>query len=57
MGAGSRGTLKGIRAFGRAFLRGPIRGGLDRDDPRFWIVRRHKLDLHYRDSASSIARA
>ncbi len=34
----------GISSFCKAFLRGPIRGGPDEDDPRFWIVRRHSLD-------------
>jgi succinylglutamate desuccinylase len=44
-GHGITRVLKGIGAFTRAFLRGPIKGGPQRDDPRFWIVRRHKLDL------------
>ena len=44
-GHGITRVLKGVGAFGRAFMRGPIRGGPERDDPRFWIVRRHKLDL------------
>lgn len=34
----------GITSFCKAFFRGPIPGGPDRDDPRFWIVRRHHLD-------------
>lgn len=34
----------GITSFCKAFFRGPIPGGPDRDDPRFWIVRRHRLD-------------
>ena len=34
----------GIASFCKAFFRGPIPGGPDRDDPRFWIVRRHHLD-------------
>ena len=38
-------VFRGIKAFTRALLRGPIKGGPDKDDPRFWVVRRHKLDL------------
>ncbi|MHA7814333.1 MAG: succinylglutamate desuccinylase/aspartoacylase family protein [Phycisphaerales bacterium] len=38
-------VLNGIIAFTRAFLRGPIKGGPNPGDPRFWVVRRHKLDL------------
>ena len=34
----------GITSFCKAFFRGPISGGPDKDDPRFWIVRRHHLD-------------
>jgi predicted deacylase len=34
----------GLCAFFGALVRGPIPGGPDRDDPRFWIVRRHRLD-------------
>jgi predicted deacylase len=34
----------GLSSFCRAFFRGPIPGGPDHDDPRFWIVRRHHLD-------------
>ncbi|MGV6815163.1 MAG: succinylglutamate desuccinylase/aspartoacylase family protein [Phycisphaerales bacterium] len=34
----------GIASFCRAFFRGPIPGGPNLDDPRFWIVRRHRLD-------------
>lgn len=34
----------GITSFCKAFFRGPIPGGPDHDDPRFWIVRRHHLD-------------
>jgi hypothetical protein len=36
---------RGVSAFTRALFRGPIKGGPDKDDPRFWVVRRHKLDL------------
>jgi len=43
-GHGIMRVLNGIRVFTRAFLRGPIKGGPDIDDPRFWIVRRHTLD-------------
>ena len=43
-GHGLMRVLKGISAFSRALFRGPIPGGPDRTDPRFWIVRRHKLD-------------
>ncbi|MCA9302901.1 MAG: succinylglutamate desuccinylase/aspartoacylase family protein [Phycisphaerales bacterium] len=43
-GHGFRRYLRGVLAFIRAFSRGPIRGGPDADDPRFWIVRRHRLD-------------
>lgn len=38
-------VLNGIIAFSRAFLRGPIKGGPNPGDPRFWVVRRHTLDL------------
>ena len=38
-------VLNGIRAFARALFRGPIKGGPDPDDARFWIVSRHNLDL------------
>jgi len=34
----------GLSSFCRAFFRGPIPGGPDHDDPRFWVVRRHHLD-------------
>lgn len=37
-------VYKGSIAFVRALLRGPIPGGPDPKDPRFWIVRRHMLD-------------
>lgn len=37
-------VYKGTIAFLRALLRGPIPGGPDKSDPRFWIVRRHALD-------------
>lgn len=43
-GRGVRRYLRGLTAFVRAFFRGPIPGGPDVDDPRFWIVRRHRLD-------------
>ncbi|MEX0876563.1 MAG: hypothetical protein WD114_03795, partial [Phycisphaerales bacterium] len=42
-GHGPARVLRGLRAFAAAFFRGPIRDP-DRDDPRFWIVRRHRLD-------------
>ena len=44
-GSGIRRIREGVSAFCRAFARGPIRGGPDRGDPRFWIVRRRRLDL------------
>ncbi|MBL4698721.1 MAG: succinylglutamate desuccinylase/aspartoacylase family protein [Phycisphaerales bacterium] len=34
----------GMTSFCKAFFRGPIPGGPDENDPRFWIVRRHHLD-------------
>jgi succinylglutamate desuccinylase len=37
-------VYKGCSAFIRALVRGPIPGGPDLQDPRFWIVRRHLLD-------------
>lgn len=47
-GAGFGRGINGIKAFFRAFFRGPIRGGggdgPDREDQRFWIVRRRALD-------------
>jgi predicted deacylase len=44
-GHGLTRARRGVSAFVRAFLRGPIKGGPDMNDPRFWVVRRHKLDL------------
>lgn len=44
---GGRGFYRlwhGARSFFKAFIRGPIPGGPEIDDPRFWIVRRHALD-------------
>lgn len=38
-------VLNGIIAFSRALLRGPIKGGPNPGDTRFWVVRRHRLDL------------
>lgn len=43
-GHGPARLYKGFMAFARALLRGPIRGELNANDPRFWIVRRHALD-------------
>lgn len=43
-GHGLMRVLMGLRAFFKALFRGPIPGGPDQADPRFWIVRRHKLD-------------
>lgn len=47
-GVGLVRALNGVKAFVRALVRGPIRGddgdGPNREDPRFWIVRRRKLD-------------
>ena len=43
-GHGIMRVLNGIRAFTRAFFRGPIKPAPNPDDPRFWIVRRHTLD-------------
>ena len=43
-GHGVRRVWNGLGSFCRAFFRGPIPGGPDHDDPRFWIVRRHHLD-------------
>ncbi len=43
-GHGATRVWHGISAFGRALLRGPIKGGPKHDDLRFWIVRRHRLD-------------
>lgn len=45
---GGRGVvryIRGFNAFCRAFFRGPIKDGPNADDPRFWIVRRHRLDI------------
>jgi len=44
-GHGLNRVFKGIGAFTRALFRGPIPGGPDKTDHRFWIVSRHKLDL------------
>lgn len=44
-GRGIARYIRGLGAFCRAFFRGPIKGGPDADDQRFWIVRRHRLDL------------
>ncbi len=44
---GGHGVMRawhGISAFCKALFRGRIPGGPDRDDLRFWIVRRHCLD-------------
>jgi len=43
-GHGIKRAWHGLCAFFGALVRGPIPGGPDRDDPRFWIVRRHRLD-------------
>lgn len=43
-GHGLARVYKGFTAFTRALLRGPIPGGPNPNDPRFWIVRRHALD-------------
>lgn len=43
-GHGIMRAWNGITSFCKAFFRGPISGGPDRTDPRFWIVRRHHLD-------------
>ncbi|PCI08052.1 hypothetical protein COB72_09035 [bacterium] len=43
-GHGAMRVWNGIASFCKAFFRGPIPGGPDKDDPRFWIVRRHHLD-------------
>lgn len=43
-GHGAMRAWHGITSFCKAFFRGPIPGGPDRNDPRFWIVRRHHLD-------------
>ncbi len=43
-GHGAMRAWHGISAFCKAFFRGRMVGGPDRDDPRFWIVRRHRLD-------------
>ncbi|MFG0300079.1 MAG: succinylglutamate desuccinylase/aspartoacylase family protein [Phycisphaerales bacterium JB047] len=43
-GHGLMRVIMGFRAFFKALFRGPIPGGPDQTDPRFWIVRRHKLD-------------
>ncbi len=44
VGHGIRRAFQGISAFCRAFFRGPIPGGPDPDDTRFWVVQRHTLD-------------
>jgi len=43
-GHGLRRVWNGMTSFCSAFFRGPIPGGPDHDDHRFWIVRRHHLD-------------
>lgn len=47
-GSGVMRIFKGIGAFVKAIVRGPIRGqygkGPDHSDPRFWIVSRRRLD-------------
>ncbi|CAN0574498.1 unnamed protein product [Laminaria digitata] len=43
-GRGLGRVYKGCAAFIKALVRGPIPGGPDLQDPRFWIVRRHRLD-------------
>jgi succinylglutamate desuccinylase len=47
-GTGLTRVLNGVRAFFRALGAGPIHGehgtGPDRDDPRFWVVQRRRLD-------------
>ncbi len=44
-GRGLGRVYKGAVAFIRALVRGPIPGGPDLQDPRFWLVRRHALDM------------
>jgi len=44
-GRGLARVWRGIRAFVRAIARAPERGEPDREDPRFWVVRRRRLDL------------
>ncbi len=44
-GRGIGRLVRGMNAFVRAFFRGAIPGGPDRDDERFWIVQRRRLDL------------
>jgi hypothetical protein len=43
-GRGLGRIYRGCVVFLRALLRGPIPGGPDPDDTRFWLVRRHALD-------------
>lgn len=43
-GRGVARIARGVGAFFKALIRGPIRPGPDREDPRFWVVARHKLD-------------
>lgn len=49
-GHGFKRAWSGIVAFCKAFVRGPIPGGPNIEDPRFWIVRRHTLDYPPRES-------